>query len=97
MKLETIKVGRIVNAHGIRGEVRVQPRDRRPQLSHSALDTFHAGRPAPSSPTANHVHKNVVLMKLPGVDDMNAALALKGKGTLYPPGRMPICLRGHVL
>ena len=27
MKLETIKVGRIVNAHGIRGEVRVQPRD----------------------------------------------------------------------
>ena len=27
MKLETIKIGRIVNAHGIRGEVRVQPRD----------------------------------------------------------------------
>ena len=26
MKLETIKIGRIVNAHGIRGEVRVQPR-----------------------------------------------------------------------
>lgn len=29
-------------------------------------------------PTANHVHKNLVLLKLPGVDDMNAALALKG-------------------
>ena len=29
MKLETIKVGRIVGAHGIRGEVRVQPRDGR--------------------------------------------------------------------
>lgn len=27
MKLETIKIGRIVNAHGIHGEVRVQPRD----------------------------------------------------------------------
>ena len=25
MKLETIKLGRIVNAHGIRGEVRIQP------------------------------------------------------------------------
>ena len=25
MRLETIKIGRIVNAHGIRGEVRVQP------------------------------------------------------------------------
>ena len=27
MKLETIKIGQIVNAHGIRGEVRIQPRD----------------------------------------------------------------------
>ena len=25
MRMETIKIGRIVNAHGIRGEVRVQP------------------------------------------------------------------------
>ena len=32
MKLETIKIGRIVNAHGIRGEVRVQPRDLDPHL-----------------------------------------------------------------
>ena len=28
MKLEYIEVGQIVNAHGIRGEVRVQPRGR---------------------------------------------------------------------
>ena len=34
---------------------------------------------APVTPTANHVHKSLVLMKFPGVDDMNAALALKGK------------------
>ena len=27
MKLETIKAGRIVGTHGVRGEVRVQPRD----------------------------------------------------------------------
>ena len=33
------------------------------------------GRPV--SPTANHVHKSLVLMKFPGVDDMNAALALR--------------------
>ena len=25
MRMETIRIGRIVNAHGIRGEVRVQP------------------------------------------------------------------------
>ena len=32
MKQEFIQVGRIVNAHGIRGEVRVQPRRVSPAL-----------------------------------------------------------------
>lgn len=77
MKLETIKVGRIVNAHGIRGEVRVQPRDGDPAFL-TRFKTFYIdGQPV--SPTANHVHKSLVLMKLPGVEDMNAALTYKDK------------------
>ena len=77
MKLETIKLGRIVNAHGIRGEVRVQPEGPDPALL-TRFKTFYLdGKPV--VPTANHVHKGVVLMKFPGVDDMDAALALKGK------------------
>ena len=63
MKLETIKVGRIVGAHGIRGEVRVQPRDGDPAFL-TGFSTFH---------------KSLVLMKFPGVEDMNAALGLRGK------------------
>lgn len=77
MKLETIQVGRIVNAHGIRGEVRVQPRDGDPAFLTQFKTFLLDGRPV--MPTANHVHKSVVLMKFPGVDDMTAALALKGK------------------
>ena len=92
MKLETIKVGRIVNAHGIRGEVRVQPRDGDPGFLTRFRTLYMDGRPI--TPTAVHVHKNVVLMRLPGVEDMNAALSLKGK-ELYirredaqlPPGQ----------
>ena len=77
MKLEMIHVGRIVNAHGIRGEVRVQPRDGDPDFL-TRFKTFYIdGRPV--VPTACHVHKSLVLMKLPDVDDMNAALAYKGK------------------
>ena len=77
MKLETIQAGRIVNAHGIRGEVRVQPRDGDPAFL-TGFHTFYLeGRPV--VPTSNHVHKSFVLLKLPGVDDMDAALALKGK------------------
>lgn len=77
MKLETIKVGRIVNAHGIKGEVRVQPRDGDPSFL-TRFKTFYIdGKPV--TPTANHVHKSLVLMKFPGVDDMNAALSYKDK------------------
>ena len=77
MKLETIKVGRIVNAHGIRGEVRVQPINKDPAFL-TAFKTFYLdGKPV--KPTANHVHKSLVLMKFPGVEDMNAALTYKDK------------------
>ena len=77
MKLETIKLGRIVNAHGIRGEVRVQPRDGDPAFL-TRFKTFYIdGQPV--TPTANHVHKSLVLMKFPGGDDMNTALTYKDK------------------
>ena len=77
MKQEFIRVGRIVNAHGIRGEVRVQPRRVSPALL-TRCKTFYIDGQA-VVPTANHVHKDMVLLKLPGVDDMNAALTYKGK------------------
>lgn len=77
MKLEMIQVGRIVNAHGIRGEVRVQPRDGDPHFL-TRFKTFYIDG-QPIIPTANHVHKSLVLMKFPGVDDMDAALRYKEK------------------
>ena len=77
MKLETINVGRIVNAHGIKGEVRVQPRDSDPYFLTEFKTVYIDGKPV--TPTANHVHKSLVLMKFPGVDDMNAALTWKDK------------------
>ena len=77
MKRETSKVGRIVNAHGIRGEVRVQPRDGDPAFLTKFKTFYIDGKPV--TPTANHVHKSLVLMKFPGVEDMNGALAYKDK------------------
>ena len=77
MRMETIKIGRIVNAHGIRGEVRVQPINQDPAFL-TCFKTFYLdGKPV--RPTANHVHKSLVLMKFPGVEDMNAALTYKDK------------------
>ena len=77
MKLDYILAGRIVNANGIRGEVRVQPRDGDPHFLTRFRTFYMEGKPV--SPTASHVHKSFLLMKLPGVEDMDAALALKGR------------------
>lgn len=77
MKLDYIQVGRIVNAHGIRGEVRLLPQNFDPAYL-TGFKTFYLGEnKTPVVPTANHVHKSFVLLKLPGVDDMNAALTYK--------------------
>ena len=77
MKLETIKIGQIVNTHGIRGEVRVLPRDGDPAFLTQFKTFLLDGQVV--QPTACHVHKSMALVKLPGVDDMNGALSLKGK------------------
>lgn len=77
MKQEYIQIGRIVNAHGIKGEVRVQPMEQDPDFLTTFKTFYMGGRPV--TPSANHVHKSLVLMKFPGVDDMNAALDLKGQ------------------
>ena len=77
MKQEFIRVGRIVNAHGIRGEVRVQPRRVSPDFLTRCKTFYMDGKAV--TPTANHVHKSLVLMKFPGVEDMNAALTYKDK------------------
>lgn len=77
MKLETIKAGRIVGTHGVRGEVRVQPRDGDPAFLTRFKTFLLEGRPV--TPTACRVHKNVVLMKFPGAEDLDAAQALRDK------------------
>ena len=77
MKLEYIKVGRVVNAHGIRGDLRVQPMGQSPDFLTHFKTLYLDGTPV--KPESCRVHKSLVLVKLPGIDDMDAALAMKGK------------------
>ncbi|MBQ1242584.1 MAG: 16S rRNA processing protein RimM [Oscillospiraceae bacterium] len=72
-----IEVGQIVNAHGIRGDVKVQPWDVSPEQL-CTFKTFYMDG-VPFRPTNKRVQKDMVLMKIAEVDDMNAALALKTK------------------
>ena len=77
MELEFITAGRIVNTHGVRGEVKVLPQGVEPDLLAQCAPLYVDGRPL--SPAACREHKGCLLVKLQGVDSMDAALALKGK------------------
>ncbi len=77
MRPDYITVGTVVNAHGIRGEVKVNPNGCDPAFL-TEFDTLYIGGEAVEVVSAR-VHKNTVLLTLPGVEDMDAALALKGK------------------
>jgi len=74
---EFIEVGQIVNAHGIKGDVKVQPWDVTPEQLCSFKTFYMDG--VPFRPTSKRVQKDMVLMKIAEVDDMNAALELKSK------------------
>ena len=77
MKLEQVEVGQIVNTHGVRGEMKVQPWCDTPE-QFLTFPTLYLDC-APVKPAAVRIHKSIVLLTLPGVEDMDAALHLKGK------------------
>ncbi len=78
MRVTYIPVGQIVNAHGIRGEVKLNPAMGFDPEFLAEFDTLYIDGKATEVKSAR-VHKNTVLLMLPGVEDMDAALALKGK------------------
>ena len=77
MELEFITAGQIVNAHGIRGEIKILPQGVDAEILHRVKSIYIDGQQC--AVTASRVHKGCLLAKLPGVDDMDAALALKNK------------------
>ena len=77
MKLDYITAGPIVNTHGIRGEIKLLPQGVDLDVLADCGTFYIGGRPY--SPAARREHKGCLLLKLEGVDDMNAALAFKGK------------------
>ena len=77
MKKQYLEAGQIVNTHGVRGEVRIQPwadeaafltRFRRFYMDGKAVKVLSC-----------RVHKTLCIAALEGIQDVNAAMALKGK------------------
>lgn len=79
-KQQYIEAGRIVNTHGVSGEVKIEVWLDSPRFLKRFARVYLDG--APRRLLSARVHKSFLLASLEGVDDVNAAMALKGK-TLY--------------
>lgn len=76
-------MGEIVGTHGLRGEVRVNPWCDTPAFARGFTTLYYDEKgEKPVRVEACRPHGNVVLMKLEGTDDPDAAAALRGR-TLY--------------
>jgi 16S rRNA processing protein RimM len=74
--MDRIKVGKITGAFGIRGELKVYPYTDRPERF-KELDTVFAGDREMEIKNVRF-QKNLVLLRLEGVDDRSAAERMKG-------------------
>ena len=76
-KNQYLEIGKIVNTHGIRGEVRIQPWADSPEFL-LRFKTFYIDG-APVRVRAARVHKGCVIALFDGAEDVNAAMGLKNK------------------
>ena len=77
MKKEFLEVGKIVNTHGVRGEVKLVPWADSPDFLLQFKTLYLDEKPL--RVRAARVHKETVILALEGVEDVNAAMALKEK------------------
>ncbi len=77
MKKRYLEAGQIVNTHGVRGEVRIQPWADEAAFLTRFRRFYMDG--AEVKVRACRVHKDMCIAAMEGVEDVNAAMALKGK------------------
>ena len=79
MKKEYLEAGKIVNTHGIKGEVKIMPYTDIPEIL-CEFETLYLNKgKTPVKITRAYVHKNVVIIKIDGVDTIEEAQKYIGK------------------
>jgi 16S rRNA processing protein RimM len=91
--MEKIKIGKVVNAVGLKGEVKVfnysGSKDR-----FESLKTVYIGSAALEIEKVRYV-KNTPVLKLAGVDDRNGAEGLKGEDVCICESDLPVLTEGE--
>lgn len=78
MQKEFLEAGQIVNTHGVSGEVKVQAWCDTPEVL-TDFDTLYWADHTPVKILRSYLHKGCVIMRLEGIDTMDAANALRQK------------------
>ena len=72
-----IEAGRIINTHGVAGEVKIEVGLDSPAFMKRFKRLYISGKE--TAVLSAREHKGFLLVKLEGVEDVNAAMALKGR------------------
>lgn len=76
-KKQFLEAGKVLNTHGVRGELKAEAWTDEPAILAGLSTLYLEGRPRRVE--SARVHKGFVLLKLEGIDTVEAAMALKGK------------------
>lgn len=90
MRKPFLECGKIVSTHGVLGEMRVQPWCDSPEDLEGIKTLYFDGGAAPAEVLRARAHKNVVLLKLRGVDTVEQAQALRGRVLWVAREDMPL-------
>ena len=74
-----LEIGKIVAIHGLKGEVRVDPWCDYPEFLCEFDELYFAKGEESVAITNARVHKNIVIMKIAGIDTPEAAEKLRGR------------------
>ena len=77
MLQQYLEIGKVTNAHGVMGEVKVQPWCDSPEFLCQFKTLYVDKSYWPIKVERARPHKNMVILKLEGVTDMNGALAMR--------------------
>ena len=83
-----VDAGRIVNTHGIRGEVKIVPWCDSADFLRRYKTLYIDGKPM--EVVSSRVHKDNLLAQLRGVEDVNAAMVLKNKVVQIDKTEVPL-------
>ena len=88
---EFVVIGRIVGAHGVRGELKLRPDIDDTEFLGEVDHLFIEGRRGRTQYELKHVrsHKSAVLLTLEGVDDRTAAEGFRNRNVAVPLSWLP--------